>query len=108
MPENTVSVTRPGGWSNPFIPGKTTVFKNDTTGELILFCPQNDTEAVDFFRFFITSKPDRVEQIKKELHGKNLACWCSLYKKDGSRKPCHADVLLELANVKTEAVCNSK
>jgi hypothetical protein len=26
------------------------------------------------------------------LRGKNLACWCSL------DKPCHADVLLELAN----------
>ena len=26
------------------------------------------------------------------LHGKDLACWCSL------DEPCHADVLLELAN----------
>jgi hypothetical protein len=26
------------------------------------------------------------------LRGKNLACWCPL------DKPCHADVLLELAN----------
>lgn len=27
-----------------------------------------------------------------ELRGKNLACWCKL------SEPCHADVLLELAN----------
>lgn len=27
-----------------------------------------------------------------ELHGKDLACWCPL------DKPCHADVLLEIAN----------
>lgn len=27
-----------------------------------------------------------------ELRGKNLACWCAL------NAPCHADVLLELAN----------
>lgn len=27
-----------------------------------------------------------------ELRGKNLACWCR------SGEPCHADVLLELAN----------
>lgn len=27
-----------------------------------------------------------------DLRGKNLACWCAL------DKPCHADVLLELAN----------
>ena len=28
----------------------------------------------------------------EELRGKNLACWCPL------DQPCHADVLLELAN----------
>lgn len=28
----------------------------------------------------------------EELRGKNLACWCPL------SSPCHADVLLELAN----------
>lgn len=28
----------------------------------------------------------------KDLRGKNLACWCPL------DQPCHADVLLELAN----------
>lgn len=27
-----------------------------------------------------------------ELRGKNLACWCPL------DRPCHADILLELAN----------
>jgi len=28
----------------------------------------------------------------KDLRGKNLACWCAL------GRPCHADVLLEMAN----------
>lgn len=37
-----------------------------------------------------------VEQIRQELAGKDLACWCPL------DEPCHADVLLELANA-TEA-----
>lgn len=32
-----------------------------------------------------------------ELRGKNLACWCPL------DQPCHADVLLELANAYPEA-----
>jgi hypothetical protein len=32
-----------------------------------------------------------------ELRGKNLACWCAL------DQPCHADVLLELANRPTQA-----
>jgi len=35
---------------------------------------------------------DALLQALPSLRGKNLACWCSL---DG---PCHADVLLELAN----------
>lgn len=30
--------------------------------------------------------------IRRELRGKNLACWCSL------QHDCHADVLLEIAN----------
>lgn len=32
------------------------------------------------------------DEVKEALRGKNLACWC----KPGS--PCHADVLLEIAN----------
>jgi Domain of unknown function (DUF4326) len=33
-----------------------------------------------------------LEAIRRELKGKNLSCWCPL------DKPCHADILLELAN----------
>lgn len=33
-----------------------------------------------------------VEEIRRELAGRDLACWCSL------DQQCHADVLLELAN----------
>jgi hypothetical protein len=33
--------------------------------------------------------------IRHELRGKDLACWCPL------GVPCHADVLLEIANVPT-------
>lgn len=31
-------------------------------------------------------------QLLTEIKGRNLACWCPL------NKPCHADVLLEMAN----------
>lgn len=34
--------------------------------------------------------------IERDLRGKNLACWCN-------GAPCHADVLLELANQKAHA-----
>lgn len=33
-----------------------------------------------------------VDDIRRELAGKDLACWCRL------DQPCHADVLLEIAN----------
>lgn len=33
-----------------------------------------------------------IEQIRERLRGKDLACWCPL------DQPCHADVLLEVAN----------
>jgi hypothetical protein len=36
--------------------------------------------------------PHALAAIRRELRGKDLACWC----KPG--EPCHADVLLELAN----------
>ena len=32
------------------------------------------------------------------LRGKDLACWCPLVDKNGDPVPCHADVLLRLAN----------
>jgi hypothetical protein len=37
--------------------------------------------------------PPTREEIRTVLGGHDLACWCALY------DPCHADVLLELANV---------
>ena len=38
------------------------------------------------------TKAPKIERIQRELRGKHLMCWCSL------DQPCHADVLLELAN----------
>jgi Domain of unknown function (DUF4326) len=34
----------------------------------------------------------------RELRGKDLCCWCKLSDENGNPVPCHADVLLELAN----------
>lgn len=36
--------------------------------------------------------------VRSELAGKDLACWCPLVDAQGNPVPCHADVLLELAN----------
>ncbi|MGO8055976.1 DUF4326 domain-containing protein, partial [Rhizobium leguminosarum] len=43
------------------------------------------------------SLPFTMKQVRHELRGKNLACWCPL------DQPCHADVLLEIANSKCRA-----
>jgi hypothetical protein len=85
MPPNTVKVTRPGKWGNPFIAGKTyrTVVGTDL--------PVKDaSHAVSLFR--ACAWAGWQHEAKKELGGKNLACWCPL------DQPCHADVLLEIAN----------
>ena len=91
MPENTVKVDRATKWGNPFRVGI------DGTTE----------ECVKYYRLLLagfvclTSKASVELQTKTravvvacldELEGKNLACWCR------ADKPCHADVLLELAN----------
>ena len=80
MPPNTKSVTRPGKWGNPF------PVTEDRTA----------AEAVGMFRdALLTGElPYTIKDVKRELGGKNLACFC---KPDA---PCHADVLLEIANGK--------
>lgn len=81
MPENTVSVARPGPFGNPYKIGDA-----DLNG-MGMSAPQ----VVTAFRKLVAA--DRRWDAKLEaLQGKNLACWCRL------GDWCHADVLLELAN----------
>jgi hypothetical protein len=89
MPPNTRCVTRPGRYGNPFRIGDVWV---EPSGELHIV---NDSEtAIDEFRSYIRAKLIADPQFLEPLRGKNLACYCLL------DKPCHADVLLELANEK--------
>ena len=103
MPPNTMSVARPRMLGNPF---PTDVYGRD--------------EAIAKFRRWITGNMSASEMSTSsrwdrwsngpgepvslvtvrswarlmmiQARGKNLACWCPL------DQPCHADVLLELAN----------
>lgn len=109
MPENTVSVTRPGKWGNPFevaqiegavqthyyVGGKDSPFLDKESAQkwvvnrfrsMMLDINSIPVEAETYARFRYMR--DRI----RDLEGKNLACFCA----DGT--PCHADVLLELAN----------
>lgn len=87
MPKGAVYVGRPTRWGNPYrIPALTA------------------DQAVRAYRIVLTYDPDhglwwlniagRFPQFfsLEPLRGKDLVCWCPL------DQPCHADVLLELAN----------
>lgn len=114
MPLNAKSVARPSKWGNPFKVGELypsplyidpgwlyleygmTVFYpfDEMTFRLshdrtLVVC--TDVEmAVRWFRCSRSLAHKR--EIRAELAGFDLACWCKV------GDPCHADVLLELAN----------
>lgn len=106
-PENTVSVARPSKWGNPYVVGRTLLLlTGDSEANFIgSFDRVQRVEsitprlAVDMYRLWLSNwnmadldvpRPGPGEW--RELRGKNLGCWCPL------DQPCHADVLLELAN----------
>jgi len=80
MPENTVKVDRSTKWGNPFKVG----------------IDGNVNEVMEKYRKWLNAfafvSPLEYAKIIDLLRGKNLACWCKL------GEPCHADVLLEIAN----------
>lgn len=114
MPENTVKVDRTTKWGNPFRDSE-----HDAHGESSVELENGMRRIVDDWwtapvvvrlfeqwmtgaliqepsfleprqlvpRYWLRPVPDLAP-----LRGKNLACWCRL------DQPCHADVLLRLAN----------
>jgi len=92
MPANTVYVGRPTRWGNPWVVGGSVSCGCRSVGECTHNYFQRNTpaEAVEAFRCWAATHPAVLAL--EELRGRNLACWCPL------DQPCHADVLLELAN----------
>lgn len=92
LPAGAVVVARPTRWGNPF-----TVKAAEEAG----YTRQG---AVAAFQDWLAGNPwacgaDRMDGRRQaildglgELRGKDLACWCAL------DRPCHADVLIALAN----------
>ena len=76
LPSNAVVVTRPTKWGNPY--------------PLEL----GRAEALRRYREDLLGGRSvvSVDEVKRELRGRDLACYCPL------DEPCHADVLLWLAN----------
>lgn len=95
-PENTIYVGRPTRWANPFRVGKPVPsvwlhieFDHDDTMKYLGSALVADAaEAVRLYRKYALPSEANIGH----LRGKSLACWCKL------GAPCHADVLLEVAN----------
>jgi len=102
MPEGAIYVGRPSRWGNhwrvtPFMGGwsvdtdydHTDVYENERAAR---------TAAVDLFSLHIgvmgsyEYDDETLEKLRRDLASHDLACWCP------EGQPCHADVLLELAN----------
>jgi len=47
--------------------------------------------AVEAYRRHLAEHPELVALVRRDLAGRDLACWCPL------GEPCHADVLLAVA-----------
>ncbi len=85
MPQGAVYVGRPSKWGNPF-----------TVGHEIPFLPgrnvQDKRHAASLYAGHAPLNDRLRAAAQAEIRGKDLACWCPL------SEPCHADVLLEIAN----------
>lgn len=111
LPENTVCVTRPGKYGNPFAVGGWYKKGDHAPGnkafrftftERLINQPEDiqdaintgytqiktSAEAVEWFRWYV----EVTGKTFVSLRGWNLACWC----KEGDC--CHGDVILEIAN----------
>ena len=78
VPKDAVYVGRPSIWGNPYEIDHSDITK---TRELVIEAHKKYFIRNDFL----------VRKAKTELKGKDLVCWCA-------PKPCHADILLEIAN----------
>lgn len=93
LPDFAVNVARPGRWGNPFIVGKHGTRAECVCSFTLLLGGYldlgKDVECCVAQKAFMQNAREEIEA----LRGKDLACWCAL---DGG--PCHADVLLLVAN----------
>lgn len=104
MPEGTVYVGRPARWNNPFpVDEYGRELSLQLFGQIATGCwspgllRHLDDAAYDRAYLAQSEWKKRIaghplEAIWLELRGRDLACWCPL------DQPCHADVLIELAN----------
>jgi hypothetical protein len=74
-PAGAVVASRPSRWGNPYP-----------------IAEYGREQAVALYRQRLAEHPELVEAARRELAGKDLACWCD------PDELCQADALLEVAN----------
>ena len=80
IPPEAIYVGRPSKWGNPYRIGK----------------DGSRTEVIKLYRYYLAmANLGHTTLNLGELRGKDLICWCAPL-------PCHADILLELANQEAE------
>ena len=97
MPADTIYVGRGSAWGNPFIvmgiDDEYFITSGAGRNSELMTRAQAQQGACDLYRDYITRLSPKVRAtLLLALKGKNLACWCPL------DQPCHADILLEVAN----------
>lgn len=106
-PEGAIVVARPSKWGNPFAVGMVidrVSMASFRLNHIAIVRVSDRAEAVIAYRKWLDGTPllagghdlaplpPTTAEIREALRGHDLACWCPL------DQPCHADVLLELAN----------
>ena len=84
MPANTLKVDRTTRWGNPFTIAE--------CGSAALAVAQHGRWMRGEIAAPGAVEPPTPEVLRSALGGRNLACWCA------PNGPCHADLLLVLAN----------
>ncbi|MEW2356389.1 DUF4326 domain-containing protein [Spirillospora sp. NPDC029432] len=92
-PEGAVVVARPSRWGNPWRIGKG-MTREESVARF--------TEYIRVRRDPPDGWTDKIgypadEEIRRELKGRDLACWCPL-PEEGRPDVCHAAVLLKIAS----------
>jgi hypothetical protein len=109
MPTGSVYVGRPTQWGNPYPVGCVVAYRK--WGVVEQFTVDTPRESVALYRRWLSDdlivplsgfnahlSAPTLPQVRLLLAGKDLVCWCPIEDPEGRRVPCHADVLLEIAN----------
>ena len=106
MPAGAVKVDRSSGFGNPYrvsqakpLDGKT-IDKSwwvESSSSVWMFATKEEATAAAVKLFAATMTDHMKDKVRIGLRGKNLACWCA------PGTPCHADILLEIANTERDA-----